>query len=274
MCRILMCNRKGFNKIEREIGMLNELNHLEKECGGYGNGYILINNNRIVEIKKGITLTNHHIMKRCEEVDFDWFIYHTRVPSVGEKSNKNCHPFFNDDLSFALVMNGTESGSISDIADNLGVTDTEVVFNLIDKMGCNLALLDEMNSRYMGFYDGNVFLKNTNFQGLQYVSKKGAICIASSFVKGYEKGKTLKEGLWFEGDTLQESVKRDYRAFNTGRYKWFEEDYSSEYEAYNELQYGIGYYDREQFREELKKCQNDIDIGYRKDKAEGKLNIV
>lgn len=234
MCRILMCDRKGFSQFDKQYGMLKELNHLEKECGGHGNGYFLVKGGKCIKLEKGVNLTNRDIYNKVKHMSFDYFVYHTRIASVGNISDKNCHPFFNEDKSMVLCMNGTERSAISDLADGLDITDTEYVMRMFDEMKLPTKLIEELDSRYMFLRDGKVHIKNTQYGGLElikYKDVKGFI-VASSFpfVEGV---KTMNYGLWTQGEPLlgrkKESTFQTFKTFQSSKQDTTKTVYKSSY---------------------------------------------
>ena len=56
MCRLILVNKKDFNKYDSRYGILPLMKHLESECGGHGNGYALIKDNIIINMDKGVKL--------------------------------------------------------------------------------------------------------------------------------------------------------------------------------------------------------------------------
>ena len=108
MCRLAMMDNAGIKYIEKEYGLENLFNYLERQLGGHGNGVCFIYNDGSYYIKKGVNLTNTEI---AEEVlmkikHIKWIIYHTRLASVGNINDRNCHPF--EDNGRVMAMNGTE----------------------------------------------------------------------------------------------------------------------------------------------------------------------
>ena len=61
-------------------------------------------------------------------------MYHTRLASMGNISNKNCHPFRCE--KSVLMMNGTERGIKAFIKENK--TDTETIFNICVQLGIDI----------------------------------------------------------------------------------------------------------------------------------------
>lgn len=211
MCRLSLMNKKGMELIENRIGLEKELIRLSKECGGHGNGLLLIKDGQIISYKKGLKLTENKIVNEVMKTDFDWFLFHTRIASAGSIKDKNCHPYINRKKTFALMMNGTEH-QYATMAKSLDITDTELVFKNINDYNIPLVTLSELTAKYMGIKDGKVFASNPSGSwtgGLKFIDKDEAIVIASSFdmclIKDYE---SMKEGFWNEGEKIQ--IKQSY----------------------------------------------------------------
>lgn len=269
MCRIAIFNKEGFDKFDNGFGVLKELDHLVQQCGGHSQGYMLIKDNMIIKSDKGTKLSNKDIYIDTVNTDFDYFIYHTRIASVGDITDANAHPFINNDKTFGIIMNGTERGIISSLADDVGITDTEFVFRMFDKMNLPTDMLTEFDSRYIGFRDGQVFIKNTKFNSLEFINyKKGGMVVASNF-PFYDDVKTMNEGMWFEGQTLIGTKKEKPVAVSYSKYKptnkainWDDDrswnssfrqtstfdDYEWVEDDYERLQYGYGYEDEDWFK--------------------------
>ena len=130
MCRVLLADNK-FIKTMGFANMLTLLHRLEKECGGDGNGYVLLKNGELIGYDKGVKLTNEEIVTQLFMAEPDWFMYHTRIASAGSVSDTNCHPYVSKDKKFALEMNGTDT-SFSDLANDYGCTDTYMIFKLFN----------------------------------------------------------------------------------------------------------------------------------------------
>jgi predicted glutamine amidotransferase len=203
MCRILLCNYEGFVKLEEIYGVEKMLYFLERNCGGHGNGYMVIKDKKIKNIDKGVKLTNHKIYSKVSGKPMDYFIYHTRVSSAGSVSNKNCHPFWNKKKSFALCMNGTER-SMADIGRNLDKTDTEIIFDMVNRSIIPLKALGFLNANYMGFRNGKVFVVNNNrFNCLEVYQDGNAFVIASTFPKDFPVDtKDMELTTWYEGEDI------------------------------------------------------------------------
>jgi len=156
MCRVLLVSKNDFNLFDRKHGILALMNHLEKECGGHGNGYALIKDRTIIESRKGVKLSNGEIYGRIRKVRWDYLIYHTRINSVGGTNDANCHPFVVD--NDCLAMNGTEY-TLRTIAGAFNRTDTEIIFKNIVGAGLNDATkaLGELSSVFIGCVGGLPF---------------------------------------------------------------------------------------------------------------------
>lgn len=162
MCRLLIASKRGIMEYEKQHGLLELLDHLEIENGGHGNGYALVQDKKIIACDKGITLKNSDINAKLLTYDYDFALYHTRISTVGDITDANCHPFILDrpDHSFALAMNGHEP-NFEGISDALRITDTEVVFNILKNvrfLSDVVMALDSLNSAFAGSFDGLPFV--------------------------------------------------------------------------------------------------------------------
>lgn len=123
--------------------MIQFFDHLEKSCGGDGNGYVAIGPKGEVITSKGVNLKNdeivsvvYHLIRR------GWSVYyHTRKISVGWSEDRQCHPFKITGKQFNgyLCHNGTWSNGTV-LASYLGVgSDTAALAKVIGKFGINEA---------------------------------------------------------------------------------------------------------------------------------------
>lgn len=175
MCRLALMNNAGIKYIEKEYGLENLFNYLERQLGGHGNGICFIYNDGSYFIRKGVNLTNEEI---TEEVlrklkHIKWIIYHTRLASVGNISDRNCHPFNNNGR--VLAMNGTERNYI---VVNNKLTDTENILITTDNLTKDTR---EYHSVFLGYENGKVFA-NKNYGSLEYIPcENGGRVFASTF---------------------------------------------------------------------------------------------
>jgi predicted glutamine amidotransferase len=207
-----MINIEGIKHIEREYGLENLFNYLEKQLGGHGNGICYIYNDGSYYIEKGVDLTNHDIaegvMSRMKHLK--WIIYHTRLASVGNINNRNCHPF--ECNGNVLAMNGTERKYT---VVNKHLTDTENILLSSDDI---MADTRKYNSVFLGYKNGRVFA-NKNFGSLKYIPcKNGGKIFASSFPLEYYKRDTVYEApqIFVEGERMKplETAKQHYKRYN------------------------------------------------------------
>lgn len=175
MCRLAMMNNVGIRYIEKKYGLENLFDYLEAQLGGHGNGICLIYNDGSYCIKKGVKLTNKKIAEDVMEDinDVKWIIYHTRLASVGNINNNNCHPFEYDGK--ILAMNGTERNY--SVIDKY-LTDTENILLTTENITTNTR---KYNSVFLGFENGRVFA-NKNYGSLEYIPcENGGKIFASTF---------------------------------------------------------------------------------------------
>ncbi len=180
MCRVVLMNKQGEREIERIYGLDKYFTYLEKQLGGHGNGFALLKNNRLIKFEKGVKLDVRDIARTIKNTDYDWCLFHTRLASVGDKSNRNCHPFIRKNT--ILAMNGTES-SVSFLSNAREITDTEAILETISKFNLSLSVLKRFKSIFMGFHNGKPFVVADNISSIKILHKNSnnAIVFASSF---------------------------------------------------------------------------------------------
>lgn len=261
MCRLALFNKK-FMSVYGKEKMLGFLNQLEKSCGGHGNGILFIKDNKIELEAKGMDLENNLIVSalfnKIEEMP-DWFLYHTRVASKGSVSDSNCHPYLNEDESFALMMNGTIS-SFGAFGKYMGdITDTEVLFKTIDTFNVDLEVLTELDPRFIGFKDGKVFASNSGgYSGLKFFEQDDCICIASESPSGVKDWDSMEdEYLWYEGKEIEKAKPR----VNTNSYgnygyygSWQNTKYHGTYNGKKGYWLGNSFYFDEEEEKDCKSC--------------------
>lgn len=214
MCRLLECNKAYLQKTKKE-DLLIFLDQLEKSCGGHGNGIAFVDGGKVTFTFKSTQLTNKDIVEILYNKMTplpEWFLYHTRVASAGSIKDENCHPYVNEDGSFALMMNGTDR-TFGALGEERDITDTQVIYEIFESLKYPIKSLTNYSPRFMGVRDGKVFATNptATYQSLKFVDDEGAICIASEFPLGYADVKTMKSGYaWFEGEEIKEEPKVVY----------------------------------------------------------------
>jgi len=239
MCRLALFNKEGVDYIESNYGLTEFFDYLEMSQGGHGNGYCIIYDNRKIRIKKGVTLPNEEItadiLKDYQHIKY--VMYHTRLASMGNISNENCHPFRCDNN--ILMMNGTESGIRAFIKDNK--TDTETILNICIQLGVDIVKATKnLNSVFVGYSNGKVFAhrNNGNLEYLHHNSK--TIIFASEFLpEQYKEGNIYISPLyWEEGQKLNIKQLKKVKEKN---YKWkscfLDDDYYTVYKNYSFLKW-------------------------------------
>lgn len=215
MCRLALLNKDGVLEMENKHGLLKFLDYLEKANGGQGNGFTLFKDGKIVDFKKGVKLSNGEILEALYGVEFDWFLYHTRIVSKGNVCDEQCHPFVSPKEDFALAMNGTES-HFGEIGKLMGTSDTDALFRIYHAFNMDVETLKSLDSRFMGFKKGKgkkgkVFFTNSAqyYSSLELMTtKKGskAIVVASSFPVLIESEKIESSYYWEEGKKIKTSA--------------------------------------------------------------------
>lgn len=236
MCRLALFNKEGIDYIESNHSLTEFFDYLEMSQGGHGNGYCIIYDNKKIRIKKGVTLPNEEItadiLKDYQHIK--WVMYHTRLASMGNISNENCHPFRCDNN--ILMMNGTESGIRAFIKDNK--TDTETILNICIQLGVDIVKATKnLNSVFVGYDNGRVFA-NRNNGSLEYLHHNSkTIIFASEFLpEQYKKDNVYISPLyWKEGQKID--IKQLKKAkVKEKTYKWksfLDDDYYTVYKNYN-----------------------------------------
>lgn len=203
MCRVLIGTSNAIRLYHRLHGFNILLSHLERECGGHGNGVSLHRDGAIVEARKGVSLRTSKIAEVLlrSSKTYDVAIFHTRIASVNVVSDSNCHPFIHG--NDALAMNGTLS-EFREVAQALGVTDTEVAFNLVHGLSLEktIAVLSVLRAVFVGVAGGKPYaLRNggalQEWRPKTLPIQSGDFLFASSFPKGTRSVLDLPERFVF-----------------------------------------------------------------------------
>ncbi len=180
MCRLILMNKNGEREIEKSYGLSNFLRFLEEQKGGHGNGYALMKKGRIISLEKGVKLNVKEIARVIRKSNYDWCIFHTRLASVGNKCDENCHPFRRG--TEVMAMNGTERsvGLVSNIKE---ITDTEAILDLKTLYKWGLPALRKLKSIFVGFAKGKPYIVANNTYNVKLLNNKknNAIVFASDF---------------------------------------------------------------------------------------------
>jgi hypothetical protein len=201
MCRLILATKSAVTEYEGKYGLLTLLKHLEKELGGQGNGVALIKEKKLQLLEKGVAMKVEECEKIMLERDYDYVIFHTRIASCGAVEDDRCHPYVWGNN--VIAMNGTIYG-ISDIADAMEVTDTEVVLNIIRGLDSNKAIkvMNATEQVFVGYIEGNpIAVKGRGDLAEFKTEKKEDIFIASSFPADVEEVERLAKNFWQCGKT-------------------------------------------------------------------------
>lgn len=215
MCRLALLDNKGIRHIEKEYGLENLFNYLERQLGGHGNGICFIYNDGTYYIKKGVNLTNKEIAERIlEDINcIKWIIYHTRLASVGSINDRNCHPF--EHKGRVVAMNGTERNYK---IVNKTLTDTE---NILLTTKNILNGTKDYHSVFLGYENGRVFA-NKNYGSLEYIPcVNGGKVFASRFPADYYTNESVYEApqYFVEGTKIKDlKLVRQNRYLDCGVY--------------------------------------------------------
>lgn len=236
MCRLFIANQKDYYLYDRSHGILHLMEHLEKQCGGHGNGYALVKDKQIIKYAKGESLTNEEIYHAIKGVrDWDYVLYHTRIASIGNRSDSNCHPFIDNDN--ALAMNGT-AYEFNDVAEVMEKTDTELIFKLIKDLvpTKTTQALAVLGAIFVGFSRGKPYAVKGRGDLACYTKGSGSFH-ASTFPKDVPH-KTLGKGyIWLNGNVIQKTapvVVDDWRSWGIPKsyHSAYSKDYVEEFDAW------------------------------------------
>ena len=211
MCRLVLMNKQGEKEIDRRYGLSQYLKFLEKSYGGHGNGFIAVKDKKIVSYSKGINLDVRDIANKLKNIEYDWAIFHTRFASVGGKSDRNCHPFVRG--TNIIAMNGTE-GAVSFLSQARDITDTEAIFDIMNKYKLGITALTNLGSIFVGFQNGEPFMvaNNTKNIMLLYNKEKEAIIFASEFPENLRKDiYEFKDCYVWNNDAINENIIKKYK---------------------------------------------------------------
>lgn len=197
MCRLALMNKKGMETMEKMYGLDKFFDYLEAQLGGHGNGYIALDKDgSIIGGAKGISMSTEEIADEIRTSENgEWFVFHTRLASMGSISSGNCHPFWDKNLTSFLCANGTERSAEILLNKKKGETDTETVFKLGNAEGENLMdKVKTLTAVYIG-KQGNKLFAVRNYGELDGVEfDNGGIVLASSFPYGLrEKAEQVEQ---------------------------------------------------------------------------------
>lgn len=235
MCRLMLMNREAFDLLKDEVYFL--MLHLELAMGGHGNGVAILRDSRI-SIQKGVKFSVEDAYTFASSRKWDWLIFHTRLASVGDINDKNCHPFRYGHT--VLAMNGTEKG-FEPIAQGLGgITDTEAILLTYKKLGVPIPYsLTRLSSAFVGFHKGKPFAVCAGHSDMKVWTKGNAIVIASEYPDYWDKdwGKPLEAlngFVWYDGEYDSKLLTtKTYRYVKLYRENW--NNYLYGFDDYNDL---------------------------------------
>lgn len=155
MCRLCLFNGPTVDYLERTL-LEYHFDALEQLQGGDGMGVAALWPNGDTRLHKGLEMTPaeaaYHICK-WRESGAEWFIFHTRLASCGNKSTRNCHPF---------KLKGTvmaHNGTALDFKPEDGCTDSENVLRIMKYGRLGLDFLNDVPGVFIGFQDGKPFVR-------------------------------------------------------------------------------------------------------------------
>lgn len=161
MCRLLIGSKGMVNAYDRSNNILSLLQHLERQCGGHGNGLALLRKGKLIHMQKGVSFTVSEAAERLRKEAYDFAIFHTRIASVGAIDDALCHPYTSE--NDVLAMNGTLS-ELKSVANAISSTDTEIAFRLVQ--GKNLdettKILKALPAVFVGACNGKPYIVRSN----------------------------------------------------------------------------------------------------------------
>lgn len=201
MCRLVLMNKQGEREIENTYGLEKYLSYLENRLGGQGNGFALMKDRKIIHFQKGLNLSVKEIAKKILSTDYDWAIFHTRLATIGERCDKNCHPFKRKNT--VLAMNGTEK-KIEFLSKEVKMTDTETILDVITKYNLSLEFLKRYTSIFVGFNNGQPFVAADNTYNIKILKDnlKKAIVFASDFPAGFKNIFVPEKNFFWNGGRI------------------------------------------------------------------------
>lgn len=176
-------------------------------------GFALMKNKKIIKVEKGVNLDVRNIAKILRNTDYDWALFHTRLASMGNICDQNCHPFRRKNV--VMAMNGTEK-SVNFLSKIRDITDTEAILETIDKYNLSLAVLKNFSSIFVGFFNGKPFVVADNIYNIKILNNKKnkALVFASSFPTKFKHNiyKPTENFIWTGGELPNtfEKYKRKY----------------------------------------------------------------
>ena len=171
-------------------------------------GFALMKNKKLIKFEKGVNLDVREIAKILKNTDYDWALFHTRLASIGEKCDENCHPFKRGNM--VMAMNGTER-SVSFLSKINDITDTEAILETMYKYNLTLAALKNFSSIFMGFFNGNPFVVANNTYNIKVLNNKksNALIFASNFPTTFKNNiyETTEHFIWTGGKLPKTLIK-------------------------------------------------------------------
>lgn len=264
MCRLVLMNKNGEKEIEKKYGLTEFLSYLERSFGGHGNGVALLKNEKVICFKKGVNLSVKEISNIIKKNNYDWCIFHTRLASVGSKSDKNCHPFMIG--TEVMAMNGTERTEKL-LTKAKDITDTEAILKVKEKFGLEVPALKNLSSIFVGFSKGKPYVVANNTHNIKLLYKKNnnSIVFASEFPDKFKDNiyAPKEEFVWNNGPIGMSNFKKyvkeistrfnpsyfDTRRYGQTTFAKFDDDALSEDLYYQEYLRELEEYERQELLE-------------------------
>lgn len=119
-----MCGFIGFKngKVKDFIDYIEIGSVILNHRGEDGFGFVALTEDGVIRFKsleKNLVIDE---LKKIENIDIKWFIFHFRKASIGTIDLELTHPIFYDDQNISVMQNGTKrSLSIADKSDTFGI---------------------------------------------------------------------------------------------------------------------------------------------------------
>ena len=157
MCRLLIGSKNMVSAYDRNNNVLSLLQHLERQCGGHGNGLALLRKGKLIHMQKGVSFTVSEAAERLRKEAYDFAIFHTRIASVGAVEDALCHPYVAE--NDVMAMNGTLS-DLKSVANAVSSTDTEIAFRLVQRKSLEetVKILKALPAVFVGICNGKPYV--------------------------------------------------------------------------------------------------------------------
>jgi hypothetical protein len=188
-------------------GLVNLLLELELSLGGHGNGLALVHDaeGQNVTLTKGTSLETESCAEQLLTADYRFAVFHTRLASAGDISDRNCHPYHfytkrkKGRTDLLIAQNGTES-PFSFGTFYGGKTDCEAIARIVLSLGLPIPkTFAHFGSVFVGTKNGRPFYSSGRGDLRQYNHKELLVCS--------ELPRSISEDVpsnivWYDGKTI------------------------------------------------------------------------